>query len=302
MAHVFQNRRGHWPFRQSGHAQFPPKQIWKFSSSEIRTFPNSTPTDVQIHLFLTSCVPNFHPNRFRNSPVSAILFVQIPSKQTWTFIDDACESYVYMTRPPPGYTDILLILLERTQHLTPLTTRGIALAAPCRYSCDHVRIVTNIYMSMFVTGAQNVNNIFHYIYTRVGGAKIVWCGWCLESLQRDITHVYMHTYIYACMNEYVLICKRCRHASLFIYSYTFICRRYVWFCTRADLYTCMYIYIYIYIHVRTHKCVNMFVYIYIYICIYIYIYIWCERCLLITESPKTPGHYRYLIWVLCYIP
>ena len=29
---------------------------------------------------------------------------------------------------------------------------------------------------------------------------------------------------------------------------------------------------------------------------------WCERCLLITESPKTPGHYRYLIWVLCYIP
>jgi len=29
---------------------------------------------------------------------------------------------------------------------------------------------------------------------------------------------------------------------------------------------------------------------------------WCERCLLITESPKTPGHYRYLIWVLIYIP
>ena len=27
-----------------------------------------------------------------------------------------------------------------------------------------------------------------------------------------------------------------------------------------------------------------------------------ERCLLITESPRTPGHYRYLIWVLCYIP
>jgi len=26
----------------------------------------------------------------------------------------------------------------------------------------------------------------------------------------------------------------------------------------------------------------------------------CERCLLITESPKTPGHYRYLIWVLVY--
>ena len=24
----------------------------------------------------------------------------------------------------------------------------------------------------------------------------------------------------------------------------------------------------------------------------------CERCLLITESHKTPGHYRYLIWVL----
>ena len=24
----------------------------------------------------------------------------------------------------------------------------------------------------------------------------------------------------------------------------------------------------------------------------------CVRCLLITESPKTPGHYRYRIWVL----
>ena len=30
--------------------------------------------------------------------------------------------------------------------------------------------------------------------------------------------------------------------------------------------------------------------------------VWCERCLLITESPKTPGHFRYLIWVFCYIP
>jgi len=29
---------------------------------------------------------------------------------------------------------------------------------------------------------------------------------------------------------------------------------------------------------------------------------WCERCLLMTESPKTPGHYRYLLWVLSYIP
>ena len=30
--------------------------------------------------------------------------------------------------------------------------------------------------------------------------------------------------------------------------------------------------------------------------------LWCERCLLITESPRTPGHYSYLIWVLGYIP
>jgi len=29
---------------------------------------------------------------------------------------------------------------------------------------------------------------------------------------------------------------------------------------------------------------------------------WCERCLLITESPTTPGHNSHLIWVLCYIP
>ena len=28
---------------------------------------------------------------------------------------------------------------------------------------------------------------------------------------------------------------------------------------------------------------------------------WCERCLLITESPRTPSHYRYRIWVLVYI-
>jgi len=26
--------------------------------------------------------------------------------------------------------------------------------------------------------------------------------------------------------------------------------------------------------------------------------VWCVRCLLITESLKTPGHYRYLFWVL----
>ena len=30
------------------------------------------------------------------------------------------------------------------------------------------------------------------------------------------------------------------------------------------------------------------------------IYVWWERCLL-TESPETPGHYRYLIWVLVYM-
>ena len=29
---------------------------------------------------------------------------------------------------------------------------------------------------------------------------------------------------------------------------------------------------------------------------------WCVRCLLITESSKTPGHYRYLMWVLVYTP
>jgi len=28
---------------------------------------------------------------------------------------------------------------------------------------------------------------------------------------------------------------------------------------------------------------------------------WCDRCLLITKRPKAPSHYRYLIWVLCYI-
>jgi hypothetical protein len=34
---------------------------------------------------------------------------------------------------------------------------------------------------------------------------------------------------------------------------------------------------------------------------YIYIYIWCVRCLLITESPKTPSHYRYQIYIFTYI-
>jgi len=29
---------------------------------------------------------------------------------------------------------------------------------------------------------------------------------------------------------------------------------------------------------------------------------WCVRCLIITESPKTPSHYRYQILVLGYIP
>ena len=30
--------------------------------------------------------------------------------------------------------------------------------------------------------------------------------------------------------------------------------------------------------------------------------VWCVWGLLITERPKTPCHYRYLIWVLSYIP
>ena len=29
---------------------------------------------------------------------------------------------------------------------------------------------------------------------------------------------------------------------------------------------------------------------------------WCNTCLLITKRPKAPSHYRYLIWVLYYIP
>ena len=31
-------------------------------------------------------------------------------------------------------------------------------------------------------------------------------------------------------------------------------------------------------------------------------YRWFDGCLLITKRPKAPSHYRYLIWVLCYIP
>jgi len=37
------------------------------------------------------------------------------------------------------------------------------------------------------------------------------------------------------------------------------------------------------------------------LCVVTCVFYWCfvcERFLLITESPKTPGHYRYLIWVL----
>jgi len=62
------------------------------------------------------------------------------------------------------------------------------------------------------------------------------------------------------------------------------------------------------LHINIHVCSHAYIYvcIYTYACIYThvydYTYVWWERCLLITESPKTPGHYRYLIWVLVYIP
>ena len=46
-------------------------------------------------------------------------------------------------------------------------------------------------------------------------------------------------------------------------------------------------------------CISVYISIWVYTCIY---NVKCERCLLITESPKTPGHFRYLIWVFCYIP
>ena len=56
-------------------------------------------------------------------------------------------------------------------------------------------------------------------------------------------------------------------------------------------------------HTHTHTHVNKRIDVQIHTHMHIYTYImsahiWCERCLLITESPKTPGHYRYLIWVL----
>ena len=30
--------------------------------------------------------------------------------------------------------------------------------------------------------------------------------------------------------------------------------------------------------------------------------LWCDRCLLITKTLENPSHYRYLVWVLDYIP
>jgi len=47
---------------------------------------------------------------------------------------------------------------------------------------------------------------------------------------------------------------------------------------------------YVWMYVCMHVCM--------YVCMYAYMCEDDERCLLITESPKTPGHYRYLIWVL----
>ena len=69
-------------------------------------------------------------------------------------------------------------------------------------------------------------------------------------------------YVYACM--YIYIC---------MYVHTYICI-YIWMCI------CVYVYAYVY----------MYIYMYVYVCVY-----WCVRCLLITESPKTPSHYRYQI-------
>jgi len=52
-----------------------------------------------------------------------------------------------------------------------------------------------------------------------------------------------------------------------------------------------------YKHTHTHKQTCTFIKTHAHI-LRGYLDLWCERCLLITESPKTPGHFRYLIWVL----
>jgi len=66
---------------------------------------------------------------------------------------------------------------------------------------------------------------------------------------------------------------------------------------------------YIHIRIRTHVYICLEI---TYICVCVCVCVCVDvcmcvsklyvRCLLITESPKTPSHYRYQIWVLCYIP
>jgi len=85
-------------------------------------------------------------------------------------------------------------------------------------------------------------------------------------------------------------------------------------CMHVRVYVCMhwwmhFVCVFAGLHVRMYTCMNVCIYVCMHVCTYVckyedrwdrfaFVIEWCERCLLITESPKTPGHYRYLIWVL----
>jgi len=115
MPRVPPNRFGTGCFLRSRHATFPPKQIWKkkslfldsqfnflesgltpcptnlirkFTCSETRTWPISTPTvGSPIQCFWNPDLPHFHPNRFGDSLFAESRHAPLPSKHTcqWQF-------------------------------------------------------------------------------------------------------------------------------------------------------------------------------------------------------------------------
>ena len=142
---------------------------------------------------------------------------------------------------------------------------------------------------------------YHSVYTQPCKLRVHIRKYTHQHMQTLCTYIYVWTQTNA--NSV------CIHVSTYTPTQTL--------CTYAQIYTYQNVnavYIYMYTDTHTWKpCVYVRKYVNTNmnsVRIYGITYIptcelcvwWCERCLLITESPKTPGHYRYLVWVLVYIP
>jgi len=150
---------------------------------------------------------------------------------------------------------------------------------------------TSLVVPSFICGKRThliVENVFQ-VFTIVGAA-LYHMKW--RNHMYYVTHLYAwhESYMWFAMELFAIVTEKLtkndgRDLLTFVCVCVCVCM-YVCMCVlvclrgykRVYKYVCVCVYIYVnsYIHKKKYKCTNAF------------LYIWCVRCLLITESPKSP--------------